>query len=247
MLRFDPNLINVQLSQKTVLIYSVRKLIQRSIDKNIQLFHGTIVDLCCWEMPYENYLLQKNAKQIKKYIGVDISDGIYHKNVNSDVHWNGRKIPFGDNYADTVIATELFEHLSNIPKIISETHKVLKTNGVLFFTTPFVWPLHETPNDQVRPTPYFLNKHIKKSKFKEVKIRPPGNYHASLAQMFCIWLYNFHCNHHMSNLRSKVFTTTESYILYPIIKKLIDLDEKLNIEEYGYGTMATGFYGYAKK
>jgi ubiquinone/menaquinone biosynthesis C-methylase UbiE len=143
-----------------------------------------------------------------------------------------------NNYADTVIATEFFEHISNIEKVLLEINRVLKKNGILYFTVPFIWPLHETPYDQYRYTPYSLSRHFKNSGFTKIKILPLGGYNATLAQILCIWLYNRQINPKYRLIHQ---------IFYAIIKKLIQKDESLNTNILIDGSIPIGFYGYIQK
>ncbi len=46
------------------------------------------------------------------------------------------KIPFRNNYFDSVFAGELIEHLHKPEKFVAEANRVLKINGVLILTTP---------------------------------------------------------------------------------------------------------------
>lgn len=243
--KYNPNFINIKLSQDTVFVYSVRKALQKAIDKNIHLFRGTLLDLGCGEMPYRQYLLDKN-KNITKYIGVDIDSNGYHQSVKPDLFWDGKKIGMGDDTVDTIIATELFEHIANIEEVLSEIRRVLSTGGLLFFTVPFVWPLHETPYDEYRYTPYSLKRILTKSGFRDIVVAPLGGYNAALAQMIGIWITN-NRGKSLTPLRRKLSEKFEKYILYPVIEKLLKRDAKLNIKTYGENTMPTGFYAYAKK
>jgi len=245
MQNYNKNFIDIRLSQETVYVYSVRRLLQKAIDKNLNLFSGILVDLGCGEMPYKQYLLDRN-KNITKYIGVDVSNNKYHQTLKPDLFWDGKRIPLDDEEIETIIATELFEHVENLGDILTESFRVLKKEGIIFFTVPFIWPLHEIPYDQYRYTPYSLEKALTTSGFKDVVIIPLGGYNASLAQMICIWINNKK-GKSMSRLRRKLFDMFEKYILYPIIKKLLKDDDVLNVDSYGENTMPTGFYGYAKK
>jgi predicted TPR repeat methyltransferase len=242
MTKYNENFINIRLSEKTVYIYSVRKLLHSVIDKNLKLFYGTLLDLGCGEMPYRQYLLDKN-KRIKKYIGMDIDYNQYHQCVNPDMYWDGKSINLDNNSVDTVIATELFEHIPNIEQVLGEICRVLSDKGILFFTVPFIWPLHETPFDEYRYTPYSLKRLLKKAGLKNINIRPLGGYNASLAQMICIWIAN---NKNDFSL-SKKAGFLEKFILYPIIEKLLRRDKQLKLTIFGENTMSPGFYGYAKK
>jgi len=245
MSNYDSNFINIELTRNTVYIYSVRKLLQRAIDKNLKNFKGILLDLGCGEMPYREYLMVKN-KKIRRYIGMDVNYNNYHNFVKPDMVWDGEKIGLSDKQVNTVIATELFEHVPNIEKVLREISRVLSDDGILFFTVPFIWPLHETPFDEFRYTPYSLKRFLKKAGFQKIKIATLGQYNASLAQMICIWIFN------QNNLRKSYFQEIffhlfEKFILFPIIKKLLIMDKKERIINYGENTIPTGFYVYAKK
>jgi len=55
---------------------------------------------------------------------------------------NWETLPYEDNYFDSVIFTEVLEHLYESPiHILQELHRVLKANGVLILTTPNVMKL----------------------------------------------------------------------------------------------------------
>ena len=245
MKKYDDYFIDIQLSPRTVYLYSVRRFLQKAIDKNIDLFAGNLLDLGCGEMPYRQYLLDKN-KKITRYIGVDIDNSRYHQSVRPDLYWDGRKINMTDFSVDTVLATELFEHVENLDEILREIHRVLTTGGIVFFSVRFIWPLHETPNDQYRYTPYSLKNALEKAGFKGIEIIAHGGYNAALAQMLCIWIRNRRMETE-SRFRKNLFEFTEKYVLYPIILKLLKKDGDMNVTYIGEDTMPTGFYGYAKK
>lgn len=245
MSKYDQNFIDIRLSQSTAYVYSVRRLLQKAIDKKMDLFHGVLLDLGCGEMPYKQYLLDKN-KKITKYMGIDVDNSKYHQSKKPDLVWDGKKIGLGDVSVDTVIATELFEHLNNLGQVLGEINRVLNDDGILFFTVPFIWPLHEVPNDQYRYTPYSLKEALESAGFKEVVIVPLGGYNAALAQMICIWVVNRRNESH-SRFKRKMFEMIEKYMVYPVIKMLLRNDDKLNVNAYGENTMPTGFYGHAKK
>lgn len=245
MQRYNDYFIDIELSPRTAYVYSVRKLLQKAIDKGAPLFSGTLLDLGCGDMPYRQYLLDKNDR-IKKYVGVDVEFSQYHSDAKPDIVWDGKRIPVKDKAIDTVMATELFEHVSNLGEILSEINRVLVEKGLLFFTVPFIWPLHEVPNDQYRYTPYSLRSAMEKAGFRDIVIVPLGGYNASLAQMMCIWMYNRR-NEPASRLKQRMLGLAERCILYPIIKRLLEKDEANQVAAYGENTMPTGFYGHAKK
>lgn len=101
------------------------------------------LDLGCSDSPY--------ASLFPNRLGVDISEG---KGV--DVVADAHALPMEDNTFDTILCTEVLEHLHTPAKAISEMKRVLKPGGTLILTTRFVFPLHDTPHDYFRYTKYGL-------------------------------------------------------------------------------------------
>ncbi len=245
MSNYNNNFINVKLTPNTVYVYPVRRALQKAIDTNIDLFWGVLMDLGCGEMPYRQYLIDKN-KKITKYIGVDVDYNQYHRSIKPDIIWNGETIDIENEEIDTVLATELFEHLPNIEITLREIKRVLSKEGILFFTVPFIWPLHETPYDEYRYTPFSLKRVLETVGFRNITIAPLGGYNAALAQMLSVWIVN-HRNSIISSFKRIIFNNMERNILYFIINRLLKKDDELNANSYGENTMPIGFMGYAKK
>lgn len=72
--------------------------------------------------------------------------------VNSDA----QQLPFADESFDIIVANNVIEHLRDANKGIKEMHRVLRSNGVILYTIPFLYPIHEAPNDYARYTRFGL-------------------------------------------------------------------------------------------
>ncbi len=83
---------------------------------------------------------------------------------------------------DVVLLTEVLEHLHTPEKAIAEIRRVLKPGGLLLLTTRFVYPLHETPVDYFRYTPYGL-RHLLRD-FDVVELAAETNTIETLAVLF---------------------------------------------------------------
>jgi SAM-dependent methyltransferase len=83
----------------------------------------------------------------KDIIAFDIYDS---DNVDfiSDAHY----IPIVENYFDLVIIQAVLEHVLNPNHVVSEIHKVLKKDGMVYAETPFMQHVHEGPFDFTRYT-----------------------------------------------------------------------------------------------
>lgn len=231
------NFIDPSLTSSNLDNYIIRTAIFNAIKENVDLFEGDLLDIGCGKMPYKEYILQHS--KTKNYTGLDIESALpYDDKIQPDYTWDGVKMPFDNDSFDCAFGTEVLEHCPEPEVILKETYRVLKTGGTFFFTVPFLWPLHEVPNDAYRYTPFSLERHLHNSGFKDVQIKATGGWHAAMAQMMGLWIKR-------SGISSKKRKWL-SFIIKPIIKSLIKKDqpEKVKFKE---GQMITGLYGFAKK
>jgi len=73
-----------------------------------------------------------------------------------DVFAKGTAIPFKNSSFDFVLCTEVMEHISEPEHLLKEVYRILKKNGKLLITVPFMVPVHEAPHDYYRYTKYGL-------------------------------------------------------------------------------------------
>ncbi len=215
--------------------YLIRSAILRKIKENLGCFEGSLLDVGCGQMPYKSLLLSPPAKVIE-YIGLDFVDSSIHQN-KPDIIWNEGKIPLDSDSIDCAICTEVFEHCPEPEAVMTEINRVLKKNGRLFFTVPYLWPLHEVPYDEYRYTPFSLKRHLINSGFAEVRLEALGGWDASLAQLLGLWVRR----RPMGERKRKVL----SAIIFPLYKLLIKID--CNPAEFRESTMITGFSGICLK
>ncbi len=115
---------------------------------------GNILDIGCGKKPYKHFFVYE------KYVGMDIEQsGHSHKNEDIDVYYDGRTFPFPDESFDCALSSQVFEHVFYPDGFIKEINRILKPNGMLLLTVPFVWDEHEQPYDFARYTSFAL-KHI---------------------------------------------------------------------------------------
>lgn len=116
-----------------------------------------------------------------EYLTLDI-DSRKNPDLCCDLH----DVKWQSDYFDTIIATEVLEHLYDPRKAIQEMYRLLKGDGVCLLSTRFIHPIHGSPNDYYRFTEDGL-RHLF-SGFQEVKIFPLGN------RIQALWLLSTH-NH----------------------------------------------------
>lgn len=229
--------INIKLEIKNLDRFYVRTSIFNALKITLPQLKDNLLDIGCGKMPYKEYILENSY--VKKYIGLDIEGALpYDSIIKPDFTWDGISMPFENNSFECAFGTEVLEHCPNPEIILKETYRVLKLDGIFFFTVPFLWNLHEVPHDEYRYTPFSLKRHLENSGFKDIEMEALGGWHASMAQMLGLWIRR-------SPMNSKTKSIL-SFILKPAILFLIKKDKKTKVN-FTEGQMITGLYGTAKK
>jgi len=174
------------LSANTMDIYWIRKSIVTALKHYLDRASGVLLDVGCGQMPYKTLI--SRYKEITNYIGLDIENPNYQTNCRPDLFWDGVRIPLADNSVDCAIATELFEHVPTLEVMLKEIKRVLRPGGSVFFTVPFLWPLHDMPHDEYRYTPFSLKNIFERAGYLDTNIAALGGWDASLAQMIGLWI-----------------------------------------------------------
>lgn len=233
----DKDFINILFTIENLDRYYIRTSIFNALKENLIYFKGDLLDIGCGKMPYKNYILEHST--VEKYVGLDIDDALeYDQSVKADYTWDGKTMPFVEASFECAFGTEVLEHCPEPEVVLKEVYRVLKPEGIFFFTVPFLWNLHEVPHDEYRYTPFSLQRHLENSGFRDIEIKATGGWHASMAQMLGLWVRRSP----MSKRKRKYL----ALLLKPIIKYLIKLDSNLTVQ-FLEGQMITGLYGTAKK
>ncbi|MFC1780525.1 class I SAM-dependent methyltransferase [Patescibacteria group bacterium] len=87
-------------------------------------------------------ILNEVNKFAKEAIGIDLSSGMLEDAKKKGLNVkraNATKLPFGDKSFDVVYSFKVLAHIPEIEKVISETHRVLKDDGIaiLEFYNPY--------------------------------------------------------------------------------------------------------------
>jgi SAM-dependent methyltransferase len=125
-----------------------------------------VLDIGCGLRPYENFFSKH------KYTGIDVeASGRKETDKKPDKYYDGLNIPYPDSSFDVAICTEVLEHCIDPDKLLFEIHRILRKDGQLFFTMPFIWGEHETPYDFRRFTSFGLKRKMEEVGFKIIEQR----------------------------------------------------------------------------
>jgi len=111
---------------------------------------GRLLDVGCGHKPYAPLFLP----YVHEYVGLDLVESPAGN--DADVIGSVSALPFDDASFDTVISTQVIEHVPEPHVMLREIARVLRPGGVVLVTAPFAWPLHEVPHDFQRFTRYGL-------------------------------------------------------------------------------------------
>lgn len=137
---------------------------------------GDLLDVGCGDKPYFSIFKRK----VNSYIGLDLDKG--------DVKGSALKLPFPAMSFDTVLCTQVIEHVKDPQLMVNEINRILKKNGYAILTAPLFWCLHEEPNDFFRFTKYSLEMIFNNANFKIIYIKDRGNWSTTLGQMISLYL-----------------------------------------------------------
>jgi len=222
----------------TLDLYTIRTSILRDINNISYSFKGKILDIGSGTQPYKPLII-KNAS-FATYITLDLKPTRQYPDP-PDIVWDGKSIPLADNSIDNALATEVFEHLPSPETMLHEIFRVLKPDGLLFFTTPFLWRLHGVPFDEYRNTPFSLKRLLKNAGFKDIKLSALGGPDASLAQTLSIWIKG-----RSKNRSYRILIMPLLLLLFTPVVWLLNKTDK-RPSEFQKGTLITGTSGTAVK
>ena len=150
-------------------------MLEGSLSQCAGYVKGRLLDVGCGGRPYERTFFAGATE----YLGVDyLSD-----RSRPDVICSALGLPFAAEVFDTVVSTEVLEHVPEPRLALREMRRVLKPAGRLILSAPMYWPRHEVPYDFFR-YPYDGLLHlVKESGLELIKLFNRGRSYACLGQV----------------------------------------------------------------
>lgn len=160
---------------------SIKKLIFNS---KIENYHKWI-DVGCGTRPYESYFPNGS------YIGVDVEvSGAKNSMKNPDYFYDGSNLPFDTDSVDGVISTQVLEHVPNARLLIKEMSRIVKPNGRMILSIPFVWQEHEIPFDYSRFSSFGITELLTNAGFEIEEIVKDSGSIETIAILLNVYILN---------------------------------------------------------
>jgi SAM-dependent methyltransferase len=140
-------------------------LIERSISLLAPELTGDLLDVGCGKQPYRSYF-----GHVKSHKACDFDGNRGEVDFACPAH----QIPLPDESLDSILCTEVLEHVPDALAVWREFHRLLRPGGKVLLTTPMYWPAHELPYDFHRFPEHGLRHLVSESGFELKAIIPRG-------------------------------------------------------------------------
>lgn len=149
----------------------ITDLLARELTQEIpQSARGDLLDLGCGKAPLYGFY-----KRFVDSVTCADWDQSYHGNEFLDVACDlTKELPFASGSFDTVLMTDVLEHIPTPSHLIGEIYRILRPNGRLLMSTPFMYHLHEEPYDYYRYTEHSLRFLAEQAGYNVLKISSIG-------------------------------------------------------------------------
>ena len=149
-------------------------LIERSIALLAPALNGRLIDVGCGQQPYRTYYEKRT-----QITACDFDT----KRGNVDFACAAHDIPVPGESFQSVLCTEVLEHVPDPLAVWKEFGRILCPQGHVLLTTPLYWPPHELPYDFYRYPEQGLRHLAETAGFRIKEILPRGGRWAFFGQV----------------------------------------------------------------
>lgn len=129
----------------------IATLYQEHLPKNCS---GRLLDLGCGHVPL--YMMYRSL--VDDCTCVDWASSLHENEFLDVVHDLTQPLPFEDATFDTIICSDVLEHIPTPMACVAEISRVLKPGGKVIFNVPFLYWIHEAPYDFHRYTEFAIQR-----------------------------------------------------------------------------------------
>lgn len=131
---------------------------------------GQLLDLGCGAVP----LFDSYRERVTEVTCLDWSQGGHSQRHVDIVHDLNEPLPFQDARFDTLLTTDVLEHIKHPEQLWDEMVRVLRPAGKLILAVPFLYWIHEHPHDYHRFTEFKLRDFCARRKLRVVELQVYG-------------------------------------------------------------------------
>ena len=218
--QFDPGLLGLIINP----FYIARKALLKNIKELGNNISGKTLDVGCGTKPYEKYF------KSSEYIGLEIETTVHSEISKADFFYNGTKFPFNNNEFDSVVTNQVFEHVFNPDNFLSEINRVLRKDGMLLLTVPFVWDEHEQPYDFARYSSFGIKSVLVKKGFEIVNQKKTVSDFGVIVQLINAYIYKIAVKNSFIRQALTIFIMFPLNVLGIILSKIFPSNNDLYLD-----------------
>ena len=117
------------------------------------------------ETNVSNYVKNKGLRTYAN-LNTNLKD---QNNINLEIYPNDIKKKF-----KTIFLMNVLEHIKNTNNCFNNINDILDSDGIVYGSTPFLFHIHQSPNDYFRFTKQFLEEFLKEKGYKEIEVKILG-------------------------------------------------------------------------
>jgi len=162
-----------------------RRLLRKQLETAKPYVRGCVLDVGSG-----NFLRYRDLFSFTAYHTIEPDAG-----KNPTIVGSAENMPIENDAYDTVISTQVLEHLPHPQRAASEMFRVLRSGGYAVITVPQWNELHEEPHDYWRYTSYGLRALFSEAGFRIERLDARGDFFAFLGQVttrFVIDVFNLY-------------------------------------------------------
>jgi len=210
--------------------FSNTKIVHQNISNALKIASrkyskGNLVDLGCGFKPYYS-LFESN---IESYFGVDFNEAAekhYGEDTKPDLVADICNTKLSDNSFDTLLSTQVMEHINNTESYLKECYRILKPSSFGIFTVPFSWECHAEPYDFYRFTKHGLKYQFERNGFEVIEIKPLEGAYATILQLTITSIYGSTIK---QSIPVRIYRKLQRLLFVPILNILA-----LKLDRYFY-------------
>lgn len=154
--------------------FFILKQIQRQkFERFSHYICGDVLDIGCGRIPFKKMINYRSywALDFESLSGVNLIGDLLH-------------LPLKEGCFDSLIVTEVLEHVFYPLRALEEVKRVLRSGGYAYVTVPMTWGLHYEPQDFWRFTKYALLKLMQESRMEIIYLERIGGVFSQIGARF---------------------------------------------------------------
>lgn len=198
-------------------------------------------------LPQSAIVLDIGGKKTKKRGQFNIEKyllNVKYANIDSSTYpdyvCDGSKIPVENNSFDVVICSEVLEHVKEPMLILKEGIRVLKPGGSMYISVPFLFRIHQDPNDFGRYTDQYWRGILKEVGFDNIIIERQGAYLSVFVDMLRGGVYELQKER---KPKYKILRWLLSKMVIYGKRKALEIEQKEYFKNHSYFNSYTTGYG----